>query len=358
MPLESRSVPAPPATTRPPSTGPAGRISALDVLRGFAVCGILVVNVQPIANAGARVLHGDTGAAAWPGLLFDQRFFPIFSLLFGIGFTLLLRSAARRVARPRVVLLRRLLVLLALGLAHHLLLWQGDILAVYAVGGLAVLLPVSFGPRWLAAALAVPALAAGLVVGTGFFSLIPGLFLTGAALTRYGVVDRLDRARLAPRLLLLGFAVATAPVLFVQLVGGGPRAFALAGLLTAGGYCCGLVALLGTPLAPALRVAFTPLGRMALTNYLTATVLVRLTAPVLGGRPENWSSTTVLAIAGGILAAQWVFGTLWLRRYRQGPLEWLWRWATWARRPPLRRAPGTDGGGSPGAGGRGQCAAS
>jgi uncharacterized membrane protein YeiB len=84
-------------------------------------------------------------------------------------------------------------------------------------------------------------------------------------------------------------------------------------------------------------VLFTPLGRLALTNYLTATVLVRLVAPLLGGRPENWSSGTVLAIAGAILAAQWVFGTLWLRRYRQGPLEWLWRWATWARRTPLRR---------------------
>ncbi|HEX6857770.1 MAG TPA: DUF418 domain-containing protein, partial [Streptosporangiaceae bacterium] len=36
---------------------------------------------------------------------------------------------------------------------------------------------------------------------------------------------------------------------------------------------------------------------------------------------------------------QWAFSTLWLRRFRQGPLEWLWRWATWARRPPLRRRP-------------------
>jgi uncharacterized membrane protein YeiB len=337
MATESRSVPETTATARAAPTGPSGRISALDVLRGFALCGILVVNVQPIANAGARVLD-DTGTSAqWPGLLFDQRFFPIFSLLFGIGFALLLRSAGQRVARPRVVLLRRLLVLLAVGLAHHLLLWQGDILAVYAVVGLAVLLPLSFAPRWLAAALAVPVLAAGLVVGTGFFSLIPGLFLVGAALTRYGVVDRLDRARIAPWLLLPAFAAATAPVLYVQVTNGGPRAFALAGLLTAGAYCCGLLALLGTPLAPVLRVLFTPLGRLALTNYLTATVLVRLVAPLLGGRPENWSSGTVLAIAGAILAAQWVFGTLWLRRYRQGPLEWLWRWATWAHRSPLRR---------------------
>lgn len=71
------------------------------------------------------------------------------------------------------------------------------------------------------------------------------------------------------------------------------------------------------PARPALRTVFVPLGRMALTHYLTA---------------------TVLGIAGAILTIQRVWSTLWLPRYRQGPLEWLWRWVTWARRPPLRRA--------------------
>jgi uncharacterized protein len=45
----------------------------------------------------------------------------------------------------------------------------------------------------------------------------------------------------------------------------------------------------------------------------------------------------VFLIAGSILTTQWLWSTLWLRRYSQGPLEWLWRWATWAHRPPLRR---------------------
>ncbi|MFD1533210.1 DUF418 domain-containing protein [Pseudonocardia aurantiaca] len=48
-------------------------------------------------------------------------------------------------------------------------------------------------------------------------------------------------------------------------------------------------------------------------------------------------TTVVLTIVGVVLAAQWTFSTLWLRRHVQGSLEWLWRWATWARRPPLRR---------------------
>jgi uncharacterized protein len=81
---------------------------------------------------------------------------------------------------------------------------------------------------------------------------------------------------------------------------------------------------------------FGPLGRMALTNYLGATVAVLAVAAVVG-HPERWSTKAVLVLVGAVLAAQWVFSTLWLRGFRQGPLEWLWRWATWAHRPALRR---------------------
>ncbi|MEO3854268.1 DUF418 domain-containing protein [Acrocarpospora sp. B8E8] len=54
--------------------------------------------------------------------------------------------------------------------------------------------------------------------------------------------------------------------------------------------------------------------------------------------PHTWTATTVLLIAGPILTVQWLWSTLWLRRYRQGPIEWLWRRATWSHRQPLRHA--------------------
>lgn len=72
---------------------------------------------------------------------------------------------------------------------------------------------------------------------------------------------------------------------------------------------------------------------MALTNYLTATVLVLLAARLCGCSPEAWSSARVAATSAGILAVQWLWSVLWLRTHRYGPLEWLWRWATWGRRP-------------------------
>ncbi|MEZ0073261.1 DUF418 domain-containing protein [Planotetraspora sp. GP83] len=333
--------PAPSGAGGPATTGSGRpRIAALDVVRGFALCGILLVNVQPIANAGEVVLPPSAARPgdAWMGLLAEQRFFPIFSLLFGIGFSLLLESAADRAARPRLLLLRRLLALLGFGLAH-MLLWQGDILTVYAVVGLVVLLPSTWLPRWAVTCLAAALLATSLAVYGGGTALVPGLFLLGSALTRYGLIDRTERSILVPAVAGLVFAAGAAPALWWQT---GDRSdmglsMAVAGLLVAGVYVCALLVVLRTPLRPALRVIFAPLGRMALTNYLTATVLVLAVGHVLGGPPDGWSMTTVSLIAGAILTAQWLWSTLWLRRYRQGPLEWLWRWATWARRPPLRR---------------------
>ncbi|GIH75696.1 hypothetical protein Plo01_21250 [Planobispora longispora] len=340
-----------------PSPSPGRpRVAALDVVRGFALCGILLANIQPIADAGSLVIASGSPAGpaeTWLGLLVEQRFFPIFSLLFGIGFSLLLESAAGRTARPRLLLLRRLLVLLAIGLAHMFLLWRGDILTVYAVVGLAVLLPSTWLPRWAVAGLAAVLVTAALIVYGGGTMLVPGLFLLGSALVRYGVIDRMERSARGPAVLGLVFAAGAAPALWWQQGGMGPGdphtatsanpglPMAAAGLLLAGVYVCALLLLLRTPLRPALRAVFAPLGRMALTNYLTATVLVLAVSPLIGGPPHTWSLTTLLLIAGAVLTAQSPLSALWLRRYRQGPVEWLWRWATWGHRPPLRHEPRT-----------------
>src|SRR5690606_19601893 len=133
------------------------------------------------------------------------------------------------------VLLRRLLVLLGFGLAHHLL-WPGDILAVYALVGLFVLLPSTWLPRWAVLGLSLVAVAAALVGNAGHFAVVPGLFLLGSALTRYGVVDRCERPGSVPLVSALAFAVTAVPVLWWQSESGDPRAMTAAGLLFAGCY--------------------------------------------------------------------------------------------------------------------------
>jgi uncharacterized protein len=309
------------------------RLVALDVVRGFALCEILLANIQLIANDRSAVVSQPMGDwDPWLGL-------PIFSLLFGIGFSLLLDSAANRVSRPRLVMLRRLLALLAIGLVH-LLLWPGEILTSYAIVGLLVLLPSTWLPRWAVAGLAAAFVPAALIGGGGPL-LIAGLFLLGSALVRYGVIEQIERSTRGPALLGLVFAAGAASALWAQADAGTTQpsfTSTLADLLLAGVYVCALLVLLRTPLRPALQAVFAPLGRMALTNYLTATFLVLAASHILG-LPIGQSLTAAYLAAGAILTAQWLFSTLWLRRYRQGPLEWLWRWATWARRPPLRRGP-------------------
>jgi uncharacterized protein len=328
-----RAVPAP------------ARIEALDVIRGVALCGILLVNIEPVTHFRYEVSHlpanlGDP--SGWLQLLVQQRFFPIFSLLFGIGFSLFLASAQRRHPRPRLLLLRRLAVLLPLGVLHQFL-HPGEALLFYAVCGLVVLLPASYLPRWAEGAGAAVLLVASLVVTGGGLTLIPGLFLLGSALVRYGVVARFPTAVRGPAILFTLFAGLAVPALLWQLddleSSGFSTSSAVAALLVAGAYLTGLLLLLQTPLARGLRAVFAPLGRMALTNYVLATP-VMVAGGLLLDFPHSTSWPLVLGFGAGILVVQWALSTLWLKQFRQGPLEWLWRCATWGAWQPLRRGIG------------------
>ncbi len=140
--------PQPPA--RVPGAGPVTqteRIASLDVLRGVAVLGILIMNIQafamPIAAYFNPYAYGDlTGAnyLVWllSHLLADRKFMTIFSLLFGAGIALMARRREAADARPARLHYRRMAVLLVFGLFHAYLLWDGDILVTYALCGMAV----------------------------------------------------------------------------------------------------------------------------------------------------------------------------------------------------------------------------
>ena len=128
----------------------AARIDAIDVLRGFALLGILVMNVQSFAMPQAAYFnptaYGDLeGANLWVWLVgrlfFDQKFMTIFSMLFGAGIVLMAGRAEARGGAAGRVHYRRMGWLLVIGLLHAHLLWYGDILFVYAVCGM-VLYPL------------------------------------------------------------------------------------------------------------------------------------------------------------------------------------------------------------------------
>jgi uncharacterized protein len=130
-------------------TTQAERILSLDVLRGVAVLGILVMNIQAFSMIGGAYFnptaYGDlTGMnhLVWlfSHLFFDMKFLSIFSMLFGAGMVLMAERMEERGRKPGRVHYRRASILLFFGLAHGYLLWTGDILYTYAMCGLLVYL--------------------------------------------------------------------------------------------------------------------------------------------------------------------------------------------------------------------------
>ncbi len=123
----------------------ARRIEALDVLRGFALLGIFIMNMPTFAHSIFTPPPAQDGSAAGivvalRELLFAGKFNLMFGMVFGIGFTLQLRRLeASDADQAALIYLRRLTVLLAIGLAHAALLWMGDVLVAYSVLGFMLL---------------------------------------------------------------------------------------------------------------------------------------------------------------------------------------------------------------------------
>lgn len=131
-------------------TGPVKkRIRVLDALRGFALLGVCLANYKELTlyafydvehTTNVEVSMADKIANFLMYLLVDGKFYTIFSVLFGIGFSIIISNAAKRGASGMHIFYRRMVLLLCFGLAHLMLLWSGDILMLYAAMGM--LLPL------------------------------------------------------------------------------------------------------------------------------------------------------------------------------------------------------------------------
>ncbi len=121
-----------------------GRIASLDILRGVAVLGILIMNIQSFSMISAAYLnptaYGDmTGInkTVWivSHIIADQKFISIFSILFGAGIVLFSDSIESKGYRPSRFYYKKLFWLFTIGLLHGYFFWHGDILVAYAICG-------------------------------------------------------------------------------------------------------------------------------------------------------------------------------------------------------------------------------
>lgn len=163
--------------------GARERVEVMDVLRGVALLGILLMNIEAfvgpmmeaITGVNPRFEGADRAVDAAIYVLVQGKFIALFSLLFGMGFAMMLERANASGARGTGLYARRLLALLGIGVVHALLIWSGDILLTYALIGFVLLLcfrrtPVSRLPKWGIALYLLPLLLTWTMVGLAALS--------------------------------------------------------------------------------------------------------------------------------------------------------------------------------------------
>ena len=200
-------------TLAPISSGE--RIQALDIIRGLALLGIFLMNIEwftrPVTALGTGVDLSQTGlsyAASWFVYTFvTDKFWILFSLLFGMGFAVMLGRAEASQRAFVSPYLRRIIALFLFGSAHYVMTWSGDILHNYAISALLLMLIISQSWKaWLALLLWVA------VLGFGFNaeSLGLGLAFLGTAGLAAWLIFRSGIDRWYKLLALLVTAVAAA----------------------------------------------------------------------------------------------------------------------------------------------------
>jgi len=399
---------------------PSERIAEIDIVRGCALLGIFIMNMPAFSSS---VFAGADGSHLFPLLydrvaeeardvLFSGKFNSMFSFLFAVGFTIQLgRLEAKEPGAARGIYLRRILILLALGLTHALVFWWGDVLHIYAVLGLLLLVGLRrLSDRMLVvlmvACIAIPTLGSialkftlppeyfqqrlavahafelsdNLAFGhgsfaaaaqentriTAFFYTDPGALwatirfylemtttlllglIAGRHLWLQRVAENLGWIRRAQLVALAGGILAGGVVLASSL-NYDPSRITVLGI--AGGLSyrlcrLGLMIFYVTSIVrlaqrPAWRQRFKPIalaGRMPLTNYLLQTAMA--TFIFNGWGLGYWNRVGPLAGVGLAIAlyalVQLPLSSWWFGRFRYGPLEYLWRAATYGRLPPMR----------------------
>ena len=393
------------------------RIEVLDVLRGFALLGILTMNIGSFSMPSAAYMD-PTAWGEFSGLnlslwvtthLFaDLKFMAIFSMLFGAGLVLMSNRRSARGEKTAGLHLRRMFWLLVFGLLHAHLLWPGDVLVWYALCGTVLFAFRNVGPRTLISLALVSWSIGSLILITGALSFqdwppeeaaqliadlkpqqevllaevnhyrggwleqmnvrlptaiesetsifaswavwrVSGLMLLGMALFKLGILTGQAESRTYRRMISAGLVVG------LPLIGLGiQRNFAAAwaapdflfinsllnywgSIPVALGWVGVVMLTLKSGLALDLTSRLSAVGRLAFTNYILQTVICTTVfyghgLGLFGSIDRSGQLLVVFAVWGFQL---WL-SPLWLRSFRFGPLEWLWRSLVYMKVQPMR----------------------
>lgn len=397
------------AATHLQPVSPDERIHGLDLLRGWAMFGVLWSNLNDWYGTEDPATRLDRGLAWAQGTLIESRFYTLLCLLFGVGFGIQLVRAADRSLDIRTTYLRRSAALLAIGLVHGILIWQGDILTMYALVSFAMLMFRDARPRRVLVAAALswliaPEIAVAIRYMAGLRYMVPrtnpttdywllghgtwaqiqairasmyldwfqrwglmlhwsilAMFLVGLWSVKSGFLRRAIEQPATTRRLFgwslvavaLGFGLSLGVSVLLHPRYGDlgwwtdprfwyRRRLAAAGFdLSAAGtalvYASLLLLLWQTRLGGRVLRPLAATGRMALTTYLTQSVVCTLLFYGYGFRlVGRVGYSGMLGITLALFGVQMALSTWWLRRFRFGPVEWLWRTLTYGAAPAMR----------------------
>lgn len=320
------------------------RYHQIDALRGFAVSGIIFANLPAILNIFASNDPADQRLQAITNFFVSNKFYSIFGFLFGVSLALYLTTLTGDRQAKTWQVARRMVILYAFGFLHSYG-YSSDVLRSYAIVGILLPLAVFIPKPWDKA---VPIIG-GLLI---FVHPPMGFLLIGFWLTRNGIFQKLlgNMERLTYALVAAVAAIIPITAADTYLASTAVRASesgqswmttvtmplaaaSVATLMIA--YSALVLIATRNPESWATRV-LAPYGRMALTNYLSQTILAIVVGAALGVYgARSW--TLALGLCVAIVAVQMVFSYFWMRHFRYGPLEWIWRAGTRLELPPMRK---------------------
>jgi len=366
------------------------RITSLDLIRGVAVLGILLMNAVSFKFGQAPYFNLSAGGSEnwldWTVGIFgeifvDQKFMGLFSLLFGAGMILFIDRASARGRRAVLLNLWRNGLLLLIGLLHFMF-WDGDVLVAYALSSV-FLIALRKLPNWwmVFVGVLVFVLSVGIallmqyianetvislsrswepgvvtvdeqeyfdaLLALGFLLRALGMILIGAGLYRMGFMNGGKLAKTYQHTAWVGLAIglplAAVGVIFtavndysreIAFVGQIPN---ILGTIPASLGYMSLIILWNNRADNWLKHRLRAVGRMALTNYLTQTILGVLVLTTLLADTDFVNRSLVLLFVFAVWALQIWWSQAWLNRFLFGPAEWLWRVATYRSGQPFVR---------------------
>ncbi|HDX9629654.1 TPA: DUF418 domain-containing protein [Bacillus cereus] len=333
------------------------RIDELDYIRGFALLGIILVNILALLNI--KIPDPNTVDASYQRFLYlfvEGRFFSIFSFLFGVGFYIFISRAIAKGKNGYVLFLRRVVALFTFGYIHQMF-QPGEALTLYAIYGL-IVLPFYKAKKEVN-------LVIGLILTITFSILaakefLPlGLILLGLAAGQYQVFENLSQKikkvaiftgfMFVLSLIGLWYQYEQVPALpFDNIILDGVNdpnieqssKFLQIGItvgpIISAFYVGALILLLQLKPVQTLLAPLKYYGRMALTNYIGQTAMILIAGSVFNFA-ENLTYMQTLYVCIAVYAIQIVFSVIWMKIFRMGPLEWIWRVITYWTVTPLKK---------------------